>query len=191
MVVTREIVENPDEELERLLCEPSSPEVTAKFETLLSKEKMALKESIRAREDEFKKRYAIVFPEKRIDLIATRMMEKGYDLNTVFEEAVEVQRHVEEFEKEFERKHGVRLRFSQEAIDRVTEIAMEEDGKGMEVCARLSKDYEHGLKLISERTGKTDFMITREAVDNPQVYLNRMIREIYSKQSDQKTEGKE
>jgi endopeptidase Clp ATP-binding regulatory subunit ClpX len=190
-VVTRAVVEHPDQELERLLGEPSDPEMLSKFEMLLSKEKTALKESIRNRDEEFRKRYGIRFPERQIDLIANRMVEKGYDLNTVSEEVVEVQRQIEEFEKNFRQRNGIQLRFNEEAMDRIIEIALDEDGKGTAVCSRLLKDYEHGMKLIRDKIGRREFVITREAIDDPEGYLNRMIREIYSRQSDQGFEGKE
>src|SRR5512136_2731139 len=54
-VVTREVVENPRRELESLLQDPSHPEMLEKFEDLLAKEKLSLKESILRREGEFKK----------------------------------------------------------------------------------------------------------------------------------------
>ncbi len=190
-VITRAVVEHPDQELERLLREPSDPEMLSKFEIFLSKEKMVLKESIRNKEEEFKKRYGMVFPETQIDLIANRMVEKGYDVNTVCEEVVEVQRQIEEFERDFQRRHGIHLHFKEEAIDRITEIALDEDGKGTAICTRLLKDYEHGMKLIRDKIGRREFIITREAVDDPEGYLNRIIREIYSRQSDQGLEGKE
>jgi len=190
-VITRAVVEHPDQELERLLREPSDPEMLSKFETFLSKEKMVLKESIRNKEEEFKKRYGMVFPETQIDLIANRMVEKGYDVNTVCEEVVEVQRQIEGFERDFQRRHGIHLHFREEAIDRITEIALDEDGKGTAICTRLLKDYEHGMKLIRDKIGRREFIITREAVDDPEGYLNRIIREIYSRQSDQGFEGKE
>ncbi len=190
-VITRAVVEHPDQELERLLREPSDPEMLSKFEIFLSKEKMVLKESIRNKEEEFKKRYGMVFPETQIDLIANRMVEKGYDVNTVCEEVVEVQRQIEEFERDFQRRHGIHLHFKEEAIDRITEIALDEDGKGTAICTRLLKDYEHGMKLIRDKIGRREFIITREAVDDPEGYLNRIIREIYSRQPDQGLEGKE
>ncbi len=190
-VVTRVVVEDPGQELEGLLQEPSNPEMLEKFEALLSHEKMALKESILNREAEFKKRYGIVFREGRIDLIVNRIIEKGYDVNTVFEEAVGIQRQVEEFEMDFKRRNGIYLQFSEEAIDRITEILLNEDGKGTALFSRLSKDYEYGLELISDKTGQKEFIITREAVDNPEGYLDRTIREIYRRQSDQRLEGKE
>ncbi len=190
-VVTRAVVEHPDQELERLLRDPSNPEMLSKFEMLLFKEKMVLKESIRNREGEFKKRYGMVFPESRIDLIANRMVERGYDVNTVCEEVVEVQRRIEDFEKDFQRKCGIYLQFSNEAIDRIVEISLDEEGKGAAICNRLSKDYEHGMKLIRDKTGRREFLITKEAVDDPEGYLNRIIREIYKRQSDQGIEDKE
>jgi endopeptidase Clp ATP-binding regulatory subunit ClpX len=191
LVVTRSVVENPDQELEKLLQDPSNPEMLEKFDMLLAREKMALKESILRRETEFKKRYGMDFPESRIDLIANRMIEKGYDVNTVFEEVVEIQRQAEEFEREFQRRHGICLQFNNEAIDRIIEIALEEERKGIDVCSRLLKDYEHGMKLIRDKIGRKEFVITKEAVDNPEGYLNRMIREIYRNESDQRLEVKE
>ena len=190
-VVTREVVENPERELERLLQDPSNPEMQAKFEMLLSREKAVLKTSILNREAEFKKRYGIIFRENRITIIVNRMIEKGYDVNTVFEEAVEIQRQVEEFEMNFKRKNGINLQFNEEAIDRISEMILNEDGKAAAIFSRLSKDYEYGLELISDKTGQKEVIITREAVDNPEGYLDREIREIYRRQSDQRLEGKE
>jgi endopeptidase Clp ATP-binding regulatory subunit ClpX len=53
-VVTQAVVEDPGRELERLLRDPSNPEMLEKFESLLSREKMVLRESILGREAEFR-----------------------------------------------------------------------------------------------------------------------------------------
>jgi endopeptidase Clp ATP-binding regulatory subunit ClpX len=189
-VVTPAVVENPDQELERLLQDPLNPEMLQRFETLLSQETSAIKKSILDREAELKRRYGMFFQEGRINIIVGRMIEKGYDVNTVFEEVVEIQRMVEDFERDFQRRNGIYIRFDEEAIDRITEIALEEDGKGGSICARLSKDYEHGFRLIRDRIGQKEFILTKEAVDDPESYLNQVIRDIYSKQSDRNFEDK-
>jgi hypothetical protein len=190
-VVTRAVVGDPERALGRLLQDPSDPEMLEKFEALLSREKMGLKESILRRESEFKKRYGIVFREGRIDLIVNRMIEKGYDVNTVSEEVVELQRQVEEFERDFQRRTGIDLQFSEEAINRVTEVILKEEGKGTAFFSKLSKDFEYGFELIRDKTGQREFIVTRETVDDPEGYLNRMIREIYRRQSDPKVEDRE
>ncbi|HUL21336.1 MAG TPA: AAA family ATPase [Thermodesulfobacteriota bacterium] len=190
-VVTRGVVENPEQALGRLLDDPADPEMLEKFEALLSKEKAALKESIVGKEAEFKKRHGIVFREGRIDLIVNRMIERGFDVNTVSEEVVEVQRKVEEFERDFQRRTGIDLQFSEEAIHRVTEILLKEEGKGAAFFSKLSKDFEYGFELIRDKTSQKEFMVTRETVDDPEGYLNRTIRELYRRQSDPRVEDKE
>jgi endopeptidase Clp ATP-binding regulatory subunit ClpX len=190
-VVTRAVVGDPERALGRLLQNPSDPEMLEKFEALLSREKMGLKESILSREPEFKKRYGMVFREGRIDLIVNRMIEKGYDVNTVSEEVVDIQRQVEEFERDFQRRTGIDLQFSEEAIHRVTEVILKEGGKGTAFFSKLSKDFEYGFELIRDKTGQREFIVTRETVDDPEGYLNRMIREIYRRQSDPRVEDKE
>jgi len=189
-VVTRAVVGDPERALGRLLQDPSDAEMLEKFEALLLREKMGLKESILRRESEFKKRYGIVFREGRIDLIVNRMIEKGYDVNTVSEEVVELQRQVEEFERDFQRRTGIDLQFSEEAIHRVTEVILKEEGKGTAFFSKLSKDFEYGFELIRDKTGQREFIVTRETVDDPEGYLNRMIREIYRRQSDPGVEDK-
>ncbi len=189
-VVTRAVVEDPERALGRLLENPADPEMLEKFEALLSREKGVLKESIVGKEAEFKKRYGIVFREGRIDLIVNRMIEKGFDVNTVSEEVVDVQRKVEEFERDFQRRTGIDLQFSEEAIHRVTEIILKEESKGTALFSKLSKDFEYGFELIRDKTGQREFTVTRETVDDPEGYLNRVIREIYRRQSDQRVEDK-
>jgi hypothetical protein len=103
---------------------------------------------------------------------------------------VEVQRQVEEFEREFQQRNGIQLQFDGEAIDRITDMALEEDMKGQVICLRLLKDYEHGIKLIRDRIGRKEFVITREAIDDPEEYLNRIIQEAYSRRFELETEGK-
>ncbi len=185
LVVTCKMVEDPEGELKKLLQDPSHPELLVKFEALLAKERTELKESIRSRESELKNRYGMFFQEGRIDVVANRMIEKGFDVNTVFEEVVEIQRQIEEFEKTFQNRHGIFLRFNEGAMDRITELALEKDGDGTAICTRMLKDCEHGLRLVRDRIGQREFVISREAVDHPEVYLNQMICEIYSQSPDQ------
>ena len=119
------------------------------------------------------------------------MIGKGYDVNTVVEEMVEVQRQVDEFERDFHRRNGIYLRFDEEAVDRIMEVALEEDGKGAAICSRLLKDYEHGMKLIRDKLGRKEFILTKEAVDDPEGYLNQIIRKIYSSQPEERQESQE
>ncbi len=41
---------------------------------------------------------------------------------------------------------------------------------------RLSADFEHGLKLVQEKTGRNRFFITRKALTNPEDYIAGLIK---------------
>jgi hypothetical protein len=43
----------------------------------------------------------------------------------------------------------------------------------------LLKNYAQGLELIREKTGRTDFVLTEDAVRHPEGYLNDLIRDSY------------
>jgi hypothetical protein len=43
----------------------------------------------------------------------------------------------------------------------------------------LSKDFEYGFKLVQEKTGMNRFIITPEAVSNPEGYIQKLIRTYY------------
>jgi hypothetical protein len=47
------------------------------------------------------------------------------------------------------------------------------------------------LKLIRDKIGRKEFVLPKEAVENPEGYLNTLIREMYSRQSEQTVESKE
>ena len=47
------------------------------------------------------------------------------------------------------------------------------------VCRKIFQNYHHGLKLVMERTGSYEFVIPKEAVQNPEKYLNDMIQQTY------------
>jgi ATP-dependent Clp protease ATP-binding subunit ClpX len=41
----------------------------------------------------------------------------------------------------------------------------------------LTADFEHGLKLVREKTGRTRFFITREALEKPDSYIADLLRQ--------------
>jgi ATP-dependent Clp protease ATP-binding subunit ClpX len=41
----------------------------------------------------------------------------------------------------------------------------------------LTADFEHGLKLVRERTGRTRFFITREALEKPESFIAELLRQ--------------
>ncbi len=81
--------------------------------------------------------------------------------------------------EEFRRAHGVLLRFHEDAVQRLSEKAQEELISARELCARLFKDYQFGLKLIQKNTGQSVFTLPASAVDAPDKFISELVVKSY------------
>ncbi len=84
---------------------------------------------------------------------------------------------IKHFQKEFLLKNGIYLDFKKEAAERVQEMAQTKNRSIKQLCEDLFHDYTYGIRLMSLE----HFTITKEAVDDPQVYLDNYVRENYKK----------
>ena len=179
LVVTRAMVEDPAGNLHKLLQNPDDPEREASFRRLLAEEERALENSLRKKEAEFRERYGIAFSDRRIKLITQRAVEERMDVDSAVEGMLSVHQAAQDFARRFSSRSEVRIDFTEEAVDRLVVKVWEEGVEPGEFLKRSFPNYEHGLKLINEKTGKRDFSIPAEGIENPENYLNLLIRETY------------
>ncbi len=177
LVVTKEVVEDPQGELKRLLADPDR--FSERFEKLKIKEKAVWREMIEKQLKELTNRYGPIFTEGRIDLMINRLIEEGGNISTSAKEISSLLEEVEEYRRDFSAKHGIKTEFSPEAIDKIIEEAIREKTSPSTISERILRNYEHGLKLLRERSGRDEFLITQEAIGDPEGYLNRLIKESY------------
>jgi hypothetical protein len=89
---------------------------------------------------------------------------------------------VKDYENEFMDKHKIKLVFSAEAIDLINERSTVENVDVRTMCGRILEDYEHGLKLIKRNTGKAEFIMTKEVIEDPGGTLDKWFKEYYAPQ---------
>jgi len=89
---------------------------------------------------------------------------------------------IKKYEKEFMHKHKIKLKFSEEAIELISEKAAAGETDAWLVCDRILKDYEYGLKLIERNTGKSEFTITKAAIEDPSGTLDEWFKKYYTNQ---------
>jgi len=177
--VTSEVVKNPERELEALLENPSDPKLIARYEKIVAEEADALKDAIKKREEEFLWRYSLALTESRINLIIDLYMKNELDVATAFEEIFYMYNQVKSNGNIFQKRLGIKLKFNDGAIDAIMTKALVEGQKAHDICEKCLKDLEFGLKLVWDKTGKDNFVITKEAIEDPDSYINKLIRKSY------------
>ena len=90
-----------------------------------------------------------------------------------------VGQELELFSSEFLKNHGVRIGFSEDAVEAIGERAVKEGTRPLQLCEFLFKDYQFGLKLIQKNTGKDEFTVDSKAVKDPDSYLSSMVVSSY------------
>ena len=73
----------------------------------------------------------------------------------------------------------MKINFSEDAVIAVSEKAMSNGTSPLNECNSLFKDFQFGLKLIHKNTGKDDFLIPAEAINDPDSYLSSMVVSSY------------
>jgi endopeptidase Clp ATP-binding regulatory subunit ClpX len=88
---------------------------------------------------------------------------------------------IQSFEKDFAAKHGVKIHFDASAQDWIAKTYRQEAISVEELCRRQLKNYEYGLTLIRQNSGKEDFVITPEVLNHPKETLDQWIKDSYSR----------
>jgi len=167
-----------------------SPDETimARYEVLAKEEKELIKGTITRREGELLGKYGMVVRDGRVDLIADRVVDGSFDTDAVYEEILSIDRQIRNYAESFFKKHGIEIEFDEGAVVRLTELALEEGNSASLIFQGMTENFEHGFKLIRDHTEQSKFVLTAEAVDDPEGYLNRLIKESYSERTPLLTE---
>ncbi len=181
LVVTKELVEDPQGVLGTVEAHPDSPALRARYQRALEEERERIREFIAQRERVLSSTYAFKLTPSRVDLAVQIHRQEDLDLHQALEELSLLLRQVKNYERSFERRTGFKVIFSEEAVDRVLQHVLQIDQGVYAYCDRILNLLEYGLRLVHERTGQSRFVIPPEAIDSPEVYLNRLVRRTYAR----------
>ncbi|MCP4847563.1 MAG: AAA domain-containing protein [Verrucomicrobiaceae bacterium] len=88
-------------------------------------------------------------------------------------------KEVELFAAEFERQHGVSLIFDDAAVAAIGKRASAKASSALQTCNLLFKDFQFGLKLIQKNTGRREFNIGAETIEDPDAFLSDIVVKSY------------
>ncbi|MDQ1238971.1 MAG: ATP-dependent Clp protease ATP-binding subunit ClpX [Thermodesulfobacteriota bacterium] len=187
-LVTEDLVQNPRPHLQDILeneCHPSRCEL---FEQVDSCEKSDIICDLESRAAEFEKRFGRALSGWELDIVVEAASKQGVQPETAYARFVGVDQQIHRFEKEFAVLYGLKIRFSDEALRDLIALVLNGSEEPLIICRKIFQNYHHGLKLVMERTGSHEFTIPREAIENPEKYLNEMIQQTYRLQDRERTD---
>ena len=91
------------------------------------------------------------------------------------EERVMAGQLVGEFARQFGETHGFKIAFTEAATAKLISEAAAQGKPVRDLCAERFKDYQFGLKLVAQNTGRDDFNIDADAVESPDKVLSEWV----------------
>ncbi|MEW5725130.1 MAG: AAA family ATPase [Thermodesulfobacteriota bacterium] len=177
--VTARTVEDPEADLARLLTEPNAPDRARDFERLSAAERKDLLDVIMQNSDFLEYRYSLPLTPTRAGLLADFITNQFLDLGAAAAQLDRVYDEIEACSLTFFERFGLTIEFTEGAADELVRRVLIEGQKAEKVCEVFMRDFEYGLNLIKEKTGQSRFTITREAILDPESFLNDLIADLF------------
>lgn len=192
LVVTPELVDNPEADLKLLKENPEHPQLLERYDNAAALELENLRGFIAARAEDFKKKSGLEIYDMRVDLIAELYLSRTSDITTAFEDFLDMYRQIKMEESSLYDKLEINITLDDSAIDELIKQAIEKDEEASSITFQLAKKLEYGLKLVKDRSGTKNFVINREAVTDMEKFINGLVTKFYREDYEQfKIENKD
>ena len=179
--VTEELVEDPRGYVEALIADEMHPARGRLFDAVDSAERCQMLAELDSRRGEFQKTSGKWLEGAALEAVVDAAIRQGVSAETMYERYIKVQDEILSFEKEFQSLYNLRIRFADDALHELAKLVLNGSEEALIVCRKIFQNYHHGLKLVMERSGGHEFTIPKEAIQNPERFLNDMIQKTYSR----------
>jgi ATP-dependent Clp protease ATP-binding subunit ClpX len=175
--VTATAVENPEKSLKKILALSNLDELNETYEKLFLAEKEYIKRYLDSNKKIFAKKYGLTLTQSRIDVVASYYANHIIDIESVIKKIKSFYDDIKKIELYFFKNHDINIVLEDDAIDFIID-QLENSTYDLEAFYdQLSTDFEYGLKLVQEKTGKNRFFITKDALMNPESFISNLIKD--------------
>jgi hypothetical protein len=176
-VVSQSVALDPEKALAELSRSPAHPRYNEEFRLAKSREHEAIASYLSGNQAALAERFSLKLTESRKELVAALYCKQPTDLRSVLNRVRRDYSQVRKLELDFFKDQGISIAFDDDAVDMII-LQHGGDSDGMEkFYGQLTRDFEYGLKLIKEKTGKSRFFLTTEALADPEAFVAKEIRD--------------
>jgi len=174
---SKSIVDQPEAFLKAVIEQSREQEFHKLFDRLVEQEKENIKQYLKENQKNLADKYSLTMTPSRIDIVATSYSRNTLDIGRVIERIKSHYDEIKKIELYFFNKHDINIVLEEDAIDFIIEKLVASPFELKDVNEKISRDFQHGLKLARERTNRNRFFITRQALLDPEGYVADLIKD--------------
>jgi len=150
--------------------------VSEEFEKLAREERQQIKQYLESNKKHLTAKYNLTMTPSRMDIVAQFYAKNIMDIENVVKHIKSNYDEIKKIELYFFKNHDINIVLEEDAIDFIMEQLIETPIQLEDIFNKLNMDFEHGLKLAREKTGRSRYFITRQALLDPEVYISQLIQ---------------
>ena len=174
---TFSILEKPQTSIKALIAPDQEHKTVELFNRLLRQEKESIKEYLKNNKFNLTEKYSLTLTASRIDLVAMCYVNNTMDIGNVIKKIKSYYDEIKKIELYFFKNHDINIVLEEDAIDFIIEQLVESFVELKIIYEKIDQDFQHGLKLAREKTGRNRFFITRQALLDPEEYIGNLIKD--------------
>jgi ATP-dependent Clp protease ATP-binding subunit ClpX len=174
--VTERVVKDPEKIRKEFYLKGNSYEITEEFQRLVEEEKILIKNYVQNNSRHLAEKHGLTLTPSRIEVVANFYSTHVMDVGTVIRRIKFYYDEIKKIELYFFKNHDINIVLEEDAIDFIIEQFSTSSVSVDDFFKQLSKDFELGLKLVRDKTGRNRFFITKNALLDPENYLSELIK---------------
>jgi len=174
---TSSILKEPQASIMALTDSGQKHKTVELFDRLMQQEKENIKEYLKNNKPNLTEKYSLTLTPSRIDLVAMCYVKNTMDIGNVIKKIKSYYDEIKKIELYFFKDHDINIVLEEDAIDFIIEQLVESFVESKIIYEKIDQDFQHGLKLAREKTGRNRFFITRQALFDPEEYIGNLIKD--------------
>jgi len=178
LTVTAKMVENPEKELQDLLINAKRRDFHRRhFGMARKKQIKRLGDFFSEKKSEYLAAHGMKVTPARLRLLADYSFNENIDPSSACDEFLMLGHHTIEWQEKIYKQCGVRLRFSEDAIDYCLSLNPK-TVEGIDViCGKLLKAAEYGLMILENKKLSGKITISADGMADPEKFINELVAE--------------
>ncbi len=182
VAVTKEVVDDSAKALEEMLSRQKADRSkwAEAYKRVCEEEKGAIRNYIKENQEMLMNDSDMLMSESKRNLIAEVYANNVCDIDGVLTKVRNRYEQLKEIQSYFCRAQGLQVTIDEEAMDG---LILEMETAGLtpgDFYKKLTGDFQYAFKLVRDSTGRTDFVITKQALDDHEAFLNNLVKESYT-----------
>jgi endopeptidase Clp ATP-binding regulatory subunit ClpX len=175
------IVSEPDKSIERFTLSPNEKKLMDTFDRLRVMETDFIKKYVNRNKTNLANKYSITLTPSQVDIVAKYYADHILDIGSVIRKIKSYYDEIKKIELYFFKNQDINIVLEEEVVDLFIEQLITGSVDTESMYKQLSKGFEHGLKLVRDKTGKNRFFITKQAVLDPEGYVGHLLKDEMNK----------